>query len=78
MICPKSDVVVNERGFNNLLVFSRVAQKVHRVCDAPVHVVSIAIKVVANQSSVRCEQLFNTGPFKLDGDVKHDSSAFLD
>jgi hypothetical protein len=41
-------------------------------------VVSIAIKVVAKQSSVRCEQLFNTGPLNLDGDVKHDPSAFLD
>jgi hypothetical protein len=41
-------------------------------------VVSIAIKVVAKQSSVRCEQLFNTGPLNLDGDVKQGTSAFLD
>jgi hypothetical protein len=41
-------------------------------------VVSIAIKVLANQSSVRCEQLFNTGAFNLDGAVKQDTSAFLE
>jgi hypothetical protein len=41
-------------------------------------VVSIAIKVVAKQSSVRCEQLFNTGALNLDGDVRQDTSAFLD
>jgi hypothetical protein len=70
--------VINERSFHHLFVFGRVAQKVHRVCDATVHVVSIAIKVVAKQSSVRCEQLFNTGALNLDGDVKQDTSAFLD
>ena len=77
LICPQPDVVVNERGFHNLLVFSRVVQKVHRVCDATVHVVPIAIEVLANQSSVRCEQLFNTGPLNLDGDVRHGKSAVL-
>jgi hypothetical protein len=39
--------------------------------------VPIAIKVVANQSSVRCEQRFNTGAFDLDGDVNHCKSALL-
>ena len=77
LICPKPDVVINECGFHHLFVFFRIVQKVHRVCDAAVHVVSIAIKVVANQSSVRCEQLFNTGPLSLDGDVTQDASAFL-
>jgi hypothetical protein len=32
---------------------------------------------LANQSSVRCEQLFNTGPLNLDGDVRHGKSAVL-
>jgi hypothetical protein len=39
--------------------------------------VSIAIKVMANQSPVRCEQLFNTGTLNLDGDVKHGKPALL-
>jgi hypothetical protein len=39
--------------------------------------VSIAIKVMANQSPVRCEQLFNTGALNLDGDVKHGKPALL-
>jgi len=69
--------VVNERGFHKLLVFSRVVQKVHRVCDATVHVIPITIEVVANQSSVRCEQLFYTGPLNLDGDVRQGKSAVL-
>ena len=69
--------MINERSFHNLFVFGRVVQKVHRVCDATVHVVSIAIIVVANQSSVRCEQLFNTGPLNLDEDIRQGMSAFL-
>jgi len=77
LICPKPDVVINERSFHHLFVFGRVVQKVHRVCDATVHVVSIAIIVVANQSSVRCEQILNTGPLNLDGDVRQGASAFL-
>jgi hypothetical protein len=40
-------------------------------------VVAIAIKVVANQGSVRCEQRFNTGTLNLDSDVKHGKSALL-
>jgi hypothetical protein len=39
--------------------------------------VSIAIKVMANQSPVRCEQLFNTGTLNPDGDVKHGKPALL-
>lgn len=62
--------MVNEHGLYDLRVFLSVAQKVQRVRDTAIHVVSIALIVFPNQFSVRLEQCFYARAIRFDDNFR--------
>lgn len=69
MICPKADVMVDERRLDQLLMFLYITKKLHCIGDGPIDVVSIAKEVFADQGFVACKQFFNKGAHVFDCDV---------
>lgn len=56
---PKTNVMVDKCSFYELLVFRCIVQEVHRVGNAAIHVITVAVKVVTNLLLVAFEQLFD-------------------